>query len=433
MFQFSWDGYYKYAFPNDELLPVNNSFSNSRNGWGASAADALSTAIVMGNKEVVNQIINYVPKIDWCVSYQDEQVSLFETTIRYVAGLLSAYDLLSGPAENLAQDPSKVPILLAQARNLANNLTFAFDTPTGIPYNTLYLSNHSNDGSDTNGLATIGTLVLEWTHLSDLTGDESYGQMTQRAQSYLLNPHPQPFAEPFPGLLGTDVSIANGSFLDNVGGWNGGDDSFYEYLIKMYVYDSSRFSTYKDRWVAAADSTIEYLASHPSTRPDLTYLAAFEGRQLDFSSGHLACFDGGNFILGGLVLQEQRYVDFGLQLVNSCENTYNQTLTQIGPESFGWNASEVPANQTAFYRRAGFYITSGAYVLRPEVIESFYYAYRATGSRIYQDESFWFAEVLKYSYLIHAPEHVWQVNFRGRNQYVFNTEAHPLRVAGEPI
>lgn len=29
-FQFAWDGYYKYAFPNDELLPVNSSFSNSR-------------------------------------------------------------------------------------------------------------------------------------------------------------------------------------------------------------------------------------------------------------------------------------------------------------------------------------------------------------------------------------------------------------------
>lgn len=29
-FQFAWDGYYRYAFPNDELWPVNNSFSNSR-------------------------------------------------------------------------------------------------------------------------------------------------------------------------------------------------------------------------------------------------------------------------------------------------------------------------------------------------------------------------------------------------------------------
>ena len=29
-FRLSWNGYYTYAFPNDELKPVNNGFSNSR-------------------------------------------------------------------------------------------------------------------------------------------------------------------------------------------------------------------------------------------------------------------------------------------------------------------------------------------------------------------------------------------------------------------
>jgi mannosyl-oligosaccharide alpha-1,2-mannosidase len=29
-FKLSWEGYYKYAFPNDELKPVTNGFSNSR-------------------------------------------------------------------------------------------------------------------------------------------------------------------------------------------------------------------------------------------------------------------------------------------------------------------------------------------------------------------------------------------------------------------
>lgn len=138
-------------------------------------------------------------------------------------------------------------------------------------------------------------------------------------------------------------------------------------------------------WILAADSTIANLASHPSSRPDLTYLAAFNHTSLILESGHLACFDGGNFILGGLVLEGQKYIDFGLELVSSCENTYNQTLTGIGPESFSWDDSEIPANQTEFYERAGFYITSGDYILRPEVLESFYYAYRATGDRKYQD------------------------------------------------
>ncbi|KAK4495811.1 hypothetical protein PRZ48_013079 [Zasmidium cellare] len=469
MFEFSWAGYYKYAFPNDELLPVNNSFSNSRNGWGASAADALSTALVMGEKDIVNQIINYVPKINWSVSYENEAVSLFETTIRYVAGLLSGYDLLSGPLKYLAEDQSKVPILLEQARNLANNLSYAFDTPSGVPSNNLYFNNRSNDGSTTNGLATVGTLVLEWTHLSDLTGDPSYGQLAQKGESYILNPSP-PSSEPFPGLVGTNIAISNGSFVDAVGGFNGGDDSAYEYLIKMYVYDTARFGQYKDRWTLAADSAIQYLASHPSSRPDLTFAATYDGTVTNNNSEHLACFDGGMFLLGGMVLKEQKYTDFGLQLVNSCEDTYSQTLTGIGPESFSWNTTDIPANQTAFYEKAGFWITNGNYILRPEVIESFYYAYRVTGDRKYQDyawnaiqainattrvgsgfssindvnaaggggfmnfqESFWFAEVLKYSYLIHAPDNIWQTNHDGANSYVFNTEAHPIKVAGTPI
>lgn len=104
------------------------------------------------------------------------------------------------------------------------------------------------------------------------------------------------------------------------------------------------------------------------------------------------------------MLEEQKYIDFGIQLVEGCEvmqdsdimrvlcpltrlhqDTYKQTLTHIGPETFSWNETTVPANQTEFYERAGFYITDSGYALRPEVIESFYYAYRATGDSKYQD------------------------------------------------
>ena len=69
-------------------------------------------------------------------------------------------------------------------------------------------------------------------------------------------------------------------------------------------------------------------------------------------------------------------------------------------------------------------------------------------------ESFLFAEVMKYSYLIHAPvslspdgnhpfhprrlivyqDSIFQVGSRGAgNQFVFNTEAHPLKVVGPPV
>lgn len=194
----------------------------------------------------------------------------------------------------------------------------------------------------------------------------------------------------------------------------------------------------------------------------------------------MACFDGGSFILGGLTLDKQEYVDFGLELVNGCHETYNSTVTRIGPESFRWQDSKLgtnatnnggpPSDQADFFAASGYWIDSSAYIQRPEVIESYYYAYRATGDTKYQDwawdaflainetcstgagfsgitdvnaaaggsfddqqQTFWFAEVLKYSYLIQAPDAEFQVSASHDNKWVFNTEAHPVKVAGTPI
>lgn len=58
----------------------------------------------MGDRTIVNQILEYIPDIDWSESYENEIVSVFETTIRYLGGLLSGYDFLSGPLSDLADD-----------------------------------------------------------------------------------------------------------------------------------------------------------------------------------------------------------------------------------------------------------------------------------------------------------------------------------------
>lgn len=34
--------------------------------------------------EIVNQIVDYIPAIDFSISYEDQSVSVFETTIRYL-------------------------------------------------------------------------------------------------------------------------------------------------------------------------------------------------------------------------------------------------------------------------------------------------------------------------------------------------------------
>ncbi|KAL1896145.1 Mannosyl-oligosaccharide alpha-1,2-mannosidase 1B [Sporothrix stenoceras] len=478
-FQISWDGYYKHAFPHDSLKPVSNTYQDDRNGWGASAVDALSTALVMENEQAINQILAHVQNINFDTAIGD--ISLFETTIRYLGGLLSGYDLLTTPGalNGYSANKTQLAAVLSQAQHLADNLKVAFDTPSGVPDNDVLFDPPRRGNSSTNGLATIGTLVLEWTRLSDLTGEPLYGQLAQKGEDHLLDPQPKALAEPFPGLVGTNVNITTGEFVDGNGGWVGGDDSFYEYLLKMYVYDPVRFAHYKDRWILAVESSMKHLASHPLGRPDLTFFAMFSGTSPRFVSQHLACFDAGNVILGGLVLHEPRYVAYGLELAASCHDTYTSTVTHIGPESFSWqddgrlapvnssNNTAPPAASADFFKEHGFWISDGQYILRPEVIESYYYAYRATGDTKYQDwawdaflainstcaagsgyssvndvnaanggsfqdfqESFWFAEVLKYAFLIQAEDAPYQVQVEG-GEFVYNTECHPVRVAGK--
>lgn len=270
--------------------------------------DALSTAIIIGNKDIVNEILDFIPTIDFTTTKDAEsEISVFETNIRYIGGLISgklinnhapakekliriAYELLKGPFKDLVSDGKKVESLLEQVTILTDTISFAFDTPSGIPDPTVILNPEPRlKGSGNNGIAGCGTLVLEWTRLSDLTGNDMYANLTQRTEDYLLNPTGSP--EAFPGLVGEKVSLDTGEFLDSTGGWNAGTDSFYEYLIKMYLYDPEAFEFYKDRWVLAADSTMEHLASHPSTREDLTFLLQFNAQDLTATSGHCKSHD----------------------------------------------------------------------------------------------------------------------------------------------
>lgn len=200
----------------------------------------------------------------------------------------TGYDLLKGPYKHLIApgDRKLVDKLLQQSKNLADGLSVAFDTPSGVPDSTIILNPEPrNRGNEQNNIAEIGTMVLEWTRLSDLTGDDRYATLIERAEAYLLRPEPRS-GEPFPGLVGTFVSTKNGTFLDGNGGWSGLTDSYYEYLIKMYLYDPKQYEFYKERWVAAADSTMKFLASHPTTRKDLTYLSQYSGRKTTPVSSH---------------------------------------------------------------------------------------------------------------------------------------------------
>ncbi|PNP73745.1 hypothetical protein FNYG_12935 [Fusarium nygamai] len=483
-FRFSWDKYEQFAAPHDTLLPISTTYEDDRNGWGATAVDGLSTAIIMEDAEIVDKILRQIMLTDFTVTVvPDQPISLFETTIRYLGGLLSAYDLLSGSYKHLATDIYLRNNLLKAAIILADRLSIAFDTPSGIPDDEIIFNPKLRRfGNIDNSITCFGTLVLEWTRLSDLTGNQTYAKLAQRAQDHLIHPKTkQSFT--LPGLIGTYVKLKDGYFGDYQAGWGGGSDSYYEYLIKMYAYDPVAFAEYGESWIQAAESSMLYLASSPSTRPDLTFLGEMRGDTMIPISSHLASVCGGSLILGGLLLQNQTFVDFGVKLSESYYEVYRQSPSGIGPELFRWvddgrqplakaSSKRLPAPKwQSFYEKSGYYHTNAEYILRPETIESLYYAYRATGDRQYQDwaweafealnrmckveggytglksvmkteddktrkfvdkmESFWLAETLKYLYLMFAEDSELQARSDGKMKYVLNTEAHPLLVRGK--
>lgn len=82
----------------------------------------MDTLYILGLRKEFKEAKEYVAAIDWDLIKDDEPVQLFETVIRYVGGLLSAYDL------------SHEKIFVRKAVELVDRLLPAFDTPTGIPY-----------------------------------------------------------------------------------------------------------------------------------------------------------------------------------------------------------------------------------------------------------------------------------------------------------
>lgn len=127
VFSFSWSGYRKKAWMQDELSPMSGKYRNPFNNWGATLVDALDTLWMLDLKEEFEEAVGAVAKIDFTTSPRND-IPLFETVIRYLGGLIGAYDISGG----------NYKILLDKAVELADILMGAFDTPNRMPM-TYYL------------------------------------------------------------------------------------------------------------------------------------------------------------------------------------------------------------------------------------------------------------------------------------------------------
>jgi mannosyl-oligosaccharide alpha-1,2-mannosidase len=417
-FQRSWESYRDFAWGQDELKPVQGEGLDTFGGWGATLVDSLDTLWIMGFKEYFYEAVEAVAAIDFGKSSM-KTVSVFETTIRYLGGFLSAYDL------------SQEPILLEKAIQLGEMLYRAFDTINNTPLNFLDIEDAKNTyrsewPAETNMcFACIGSLTMEFTRLAQITKQEKYYDVVARI-TIMLDESQN--STKIPGLWPTNINAAkqelNQSRFFSLGALA---DSSYEYLPKMYALLGGLNPVYEKLYKDAAVVVDKYMLFRPhipdeelgeellfcgdihSPRPGDVYM--------DPDLQHLTCFIGGMFGLAGRLFSDPHHVSLGAKLTKGCVYAYAAMPSGIMPESFAmmpcksrtdcaWNSTAwelakmktcgsryvaaaepdtpQPGTKDACNLIPGFTdIRDPRYLLRPEAIESVFILYRITGDRVY--------------------------------------------------
>lgn len=177
--QHAWKGYRENAFMHDELRPVDGTNRDPFNGWAATLVDSLDTLWIAGMKDEFEDALTGVAQLDFTTSTKNA-IPVFETTIRYLGGLLSAYDV----------SEQNYKILLDKASELGNILFSIFDTPNRMPI--LYYQWKPSSAKGPHhagqvGIAELGTLSMEFTRLAQLTNESKYYDAIDRITDALID------------------------------------------------------------------------------------------------------------------------------------------------------------------------------------------------------------------------------------------------------
>lgn len=433
----AWNSYEKHAWGRDELQPMSLVGKDSFAGMGATILDSLSTLWIMGLKEEFARGRAFVNSS--LVFPRNEQISLFETNIRVVGGLLSAYDL-SGDELFLRRTQELVDLMLV-AMEPSN-------PGTGIPQNSITLGRPGMGSFGTASIAECGSLQLEWCTLSLRSRNSTYQYKALKIFDAIHAAHPGE------GLIPTMISRNDASGSDSYS-MGAAADSFYEYLLKVWLLRGKKDEVYRAMWEAAVDEAIEKLVGVTSAS-GLVFVGSLQFGGLQARQEHLACFFPGNVALGvhsGAVrgAKAKRYMAVAEGITRTCWEMYDRMPSGLAAESVNLVNSTSPAGEM--------YPSPTYYILRPETVESFFYMWRITGDPKYQKwgwsvfqsiekncrveggysgtadvtqasvmhddtmQSFFLAETLKYLYLLFSPPDVMPLD-----EWVFNTEAHPFRL-----
>lgn len=331
-FLHTWEGYKKFAWLQDEVAPVSGGFKNTFGQRGASLVDALDTLVIMDLDDEFELAVRAVKRIEFTTA-GTRRLNVFETTIRYLGGLLSAYDLSEG----------KHHVLLEKATELGDMLYAAFDTPNRMPITRWDWENAALNGhqsADAQALsAEIGSLSLEFTRLSQLTRDPKYFDAIQRITD-LLEKHQD--ETHIPGLFPVFVSPEREEFnVDQTFTMGGMTDSLYEYLPKQYLLLAGQSDQYRKLYEKAIEPAKKHLFFRPMNPKGQNVLVSGNARistagsiKLEPDAQHLACFTGGMVALGAKIFNRTEELDVARKLVDGCVWAYDSLPMGIMPETF---------------------------------------------------------------------------------------------------
>uniref|UniRef100_A0A7E4VE18 alpha-1,2-Mannosidase n=1 Tax=Panagrellus redivivus TaxID=6233 RepID=A0A7E4VE18_PANRE len=443
MFMHGYGNYMKFAFPHDEILPIactprirdvtvsRGDVDDILGNFSLTLIDSLDTLVVLGEldefESAIKKLVKYV-RFD-----TDLAVSVFETNIRVVGGLISGHilakHLQDTQAPRLAWYNDE---LLHMTVDIADRLLPAFNTTSGLPHPRVNLKHgmqkRLKDQVDT-CTACGGTMILEMAALSRLSGNPIYEEKARKAMDFL-------WAQRNHGsdLVGTVLNVESGNWVRREASIGAGVDSYMEYSLKAYMLLGEDDFLY--RFNKHYDAIVRYLSKGPmfvdvhmhrpnvASRPYMDSLSAF-WPGLQVLKGDLKSAIEVHEMLYHVV---QKY--------------------KFLPEAFTHD----------------FQIHWGQHPLRPEFIESTYILYRATRDPHYlqvaeqmlesiekytrvacgfagikdlrtmehedQMDSFVLAETFKYLYMIFSEPS--ELPFDPDN-YILTTEAHFLPLTmGEP-
>ncbi|ORX59116.1 hypothetical protein BCR36DRAFT_275993 [Piromyces finnis] len=422
MFHTTYDSYVKNAYPEDELKPISCTGMNTWGNFSLTLIDALDTFGVMNDVEGFEKALEKVKKIDFDI---DINISVFETTIRVLGGLLSSHLM----AKNFGDKITYHDELLTLANDLGQRLLPAFDTPTGMPFGSINLKKgvHPEETTVT-CTATIGTCSIEFTWLSILTDNPIYEFVCRRAIHSLWSHRTNK------GLIGAHIDVFQGTWTEAAFSISGGVDSFYEYLLKAWIGFSDE-KEYGEMFLEMYELIHEYLRRDDGWYVLHIYANPYNGKPMIDIFQSLGAYWPGVKILAG-------------ELIES-----NEELHLLA--DYLKNRSFLPERMRVDNLKLKGYDFVN-YPLRPEFVESLSVMYKATRDpkllkvafkqvdRIrkwckttcgyanvknvftveIEDkmESFFLSETLKYLYLLFDPDNEYNKN------YIFSTEAHPFPV-----